>query len=297
MTRCLIALGGNIGVSESVFKSAMDLLASPEIQITALSFIRKTTPVGQSAGEEFLNAAATLSCHSGPYELLAALHQIEQAFGRTRTIHWGPRTLDLDLCLFGDTIIDDHQLVVPHPAMWYRKFVLDPALDVAANMVHPLLQRSVGDLHADLQKRPLQIALRCSEKWPIALDLAEIARQLPDDRVNWQIPDQRSDNYSAPSVMSDSVPGTTSTRDASTRNEPQAKTVGDIGSIVPAAPLTSGGQPSPSLFAEVILQKKPADATPRTQPPHAATRTITITTASQNDAVDQVRSLLSAVLG
>ncbi len=159
MVKCLIALGGNIGATEVVFRSALNRLERPAISVVGLSKVLSTRPVGASAGEEFLNAAAVLECDCQAAELLTALHEVEDHFGRVRTRHWGPRTLDLDLCLFGSEVIDTPKLVLPHPAMWYRRFVLDPSVEVASEMFHPILKRSINQLHQDLLRRPLRIAL------------------------------------------------------------------------------------------------------------------------------------------
>ena len=273
MARCLIALGGNIGVSEAVFKAAMKQLSRTGIQSIAVSEIKKTKPVGQSAGEEFLNAAATLQSDLSPYDLLNALHEIEQAFGRRRTIHWGPRTLDLDLCLYGNEVLDDSRLVLPHPAMWYRKFVLDPALDIAADMVHPLLQQSIRELHTDLQKRPLRMALRCSETFSGSLNLAAIARDLSADAVEWLIPGDSPDYRSVPSVEAGSA--------RSVHGECDVQQTASTSEV----------------FAEVIFHDVFSGVSSRTQPPNFLTRTIPIFTASQQDAAEQMRALRSAVLG
>lgn len=163
LCECLIALGGNLQISEQVFKDAiaqMQLLGCSGVE---MSRVLKTRPVGADAGQEFLNAAAVLHTDLPPGELLTTLHQIEAMFHRVRTHHWGPRTLDLDLILYSEWISDMPQLAVPHPAMWYRRFVLDPAIDVAAHMVHPTLNESVAGLHKRLMYRPLRLEI-CSRE-------------------------------------------------------------------------------------------------------------------------------------
>lgn len=157
MTQCLIALGGNIDVSEAVFREAMRRLERPGIAVRQLSRPVVTRPVGSAAGQEYVNAAALLECSLAPALLLKTLHEVEDSFGRERTIHWGPRTLDLDLCLFGAEIIDGPTLVVPHPAMWYRRFVLDPAVEVARSMTHPILRQTIEELRNAAMARPLRI--------------------------------------------------------------------------------------------------------------------------------------------
>ena len=157
MTRCLIALGGNINASEAVFREAMKRLERPGLVVEQLSRPFVTRPVGSAAGEEYVNAAAVLECTLAPTLLLKALHEVEDGFGRERTIHWGPRTLDLDLCLYGDEVIESASLVVPHPAMWYRRFVLDPAVEVAGWMRHPILKQTMDELKDASMARPLRM--------------------------------------------------------------------------------------------------------------------------------------------
>jgi len=158
---CLIALGGNLQISGQVFKDALVQLQLLGCSGVELSRVLKTRPVGVEAGQEFLNAAAVLYTDQSPDELLRTLHQIEAMFHRVRKHHWGPRTLDLDLILYSDWISNIPQLAVPPPAMWYRRFVLEPAIDVAARMVHPTLNESVAGLHKRLLLRPLRLEI-CS---------------------------------------------------------------------------------------------------------------------------------------
>lgn len=158
---CLIALGGNLQISEQVFNDALGQLQLLGCSGIKMSRVLKTRPVGVDAGQEFLNAAAVLHTDQSPDELLRTLHQIETMYHRVRTLHWGPRTLDLDLILYGDVISNMPQLVVPHPAMWYRRFVLEPAMDVATDMVHPTLTESVAELYKRLVHRPLRLEI-CS---------------------------------------------------------------------------------------------------------------------------------------
>ena len=157
MTQCLIALGGNINASEAVFHEAMQRLERPGLVVEQLSRPFVTRPVGSAAGEEYVNAAAVLECSLAPMSLLKTLHEVEDGFGRERSIHWGPRTLDLDLCLYGDNVIESESLVVPHPAMWYRRFVLDPAAEVAGSMRHPILRQTMNELKDAAMVRPLRI--------------------------------------------------------------------------------------------------------------------------------------------
>ncbi|MEZ6041818.1 MAG: 2-amino-4-hydroxy-6-hydroxymethyldihydropteridine diphosphokinase [Planctomycetaceae bacterium] len=154
-TQCLIAIGGNVQASKTLPKRAVQLLESSDLQVLRLSESFITAPVGENAGTEFVNAAAVIQTSLTPFELLGRLHATENQFGRTRDIHWGPRPLDLDLIFYGDQVIERPDLVIPHPAMWYRRFVLDPSIQVAADWAHPVLGVSVQDLHDRLLSRPL----------------------------------------------------------------------------------------------------------------------------------------------
>ena len=105
-----------------------------------------TAPYGYTEQDDFLNSAILLKTFLTPRELLNALHGIEQEAGRERTIHWGPRTLDLDILLYDDLITDEPDLVIPHPDMENRDFVLIPLKEIAPYKIHPLLHKRIKDL-------------------------------------------------------------------------------------------------------------------------------------------------------
>jgi len=159
MTESLLALGGNLGDTRQIFSDAMELFKQLGLTVVRSSELFSTRPVGRESGETFCNAAVTIACDQGPDELLRILHFVESEFDRRREIHWGPRTLDLDLILFGDEIIDSPQLVIPHPAMWYRRFVLAPAVEIAPHMIHPILHQSISELYDQLTARPVRMRL------------------------------------------------------------------------------------------------------------------------------------------
>lgn len=115
--------------------------------------------MGVSAGDEFLNAAATLQTSLSPTALLPRLHHLEQALGRERKFRWGPRTIDLDLLFHGDTVLDLASMVIPHPCLWFRRFVLQPLREVAPDWRHPVLHETVRQLSDRLEQRPLQLEL------------------------------------------------------------------------------------------------------------------------------------------
>ncbi|QDT14065.1 2-amino-4-hydroxy-6-hydroxymethyldihydropteridine diphosphokinase [Alienimonas californiensis] len=158
----LIALGGNTGDVRATFEAALRGLHDRRgVTVTAASRAYRTPAVGANAGGEFLNAAATLETTLSPHELLAALQDLETAAGRERTVHWGPRSIDLDLILFGEESLDDERLTVPHPGLWWRRFVLDPACEVAGDWKASRvpLQR----LREPLLDRPLRVGMRTDD--------------------------------------------------------------------------------------------------------------------------------------
>jgi len=159
MTRCHIALGGNLGDVRATFAAALDRLARNDIEVTAVSRLYSTPPMGAAAGGTFLNAAATIETALAPLALLDRLLEAEAALGRVRKVHWGPRPVDLDLIFYGDVVVDAPRLRIPHPAAWFRRFVLDPLLDIAADAVHPETGESVAALRDRLLPRPLRIAV------------------------------------------------------------------------------------------------------------------------------------------
>ena len=112
-----------------------------------MSAFYRTSPVGNLNQEDFYNAVLRLSTGLTPRSLLNHLLRIEtEKFKRIRTIHQGPRSLDLDLLMYGSEIIDEVDLIVPHPRMTERRFVLQPLSDIAAQVVHPVNGRSIGEL-------------------------------------------------------------------------------------------------------------------------------------------------------
>lgn len=160
MARACVAFGGNLGDVVDSFQAACRSLAEhPELDLVHASGIYRTAPVGGDAGTGFLNAATCWETTLPPLELLKLLQQTEMSAGRTREVHWGPRTLDLDLIQFGDTQVQEFRLLVPHPAAWYRRFVLDPVCEFAADVPHPLHRKTWGELRQRLLNRPLRVAV------------------------------------------------------------------------------------------------------------------------------------------
>ncbi len=160
MTRCFISLGGNLGPVAETFTRATELLGQhAKVAFAQISRNFQTQPVGENAGAEFWNAVAELETELPPLELLDLLQSVEDACGRTRELRWGPRTLDLDLVFYGDRIINLPRLQVPHPACWYRRFVLDPLAELAPDFVHPQRNLTVAQLRARMLARPFRMVI------------------------------------------------------------------------------------------------------------------------------------------
>jgi len=145
--RAVIALGSNLGNRELNIDSAIAELAKI-IEITHLSTNHETDPVGGPEQPKYLNAILIAETQLDPHELLIAMLEIENKLGRKREIHWGPRTIDLDLIIFGDEVIVSDVLVLPHPRAHERKFVLEPWLEIdptaqipGFGLVESILQR------------------------------------------------------------------------------------------------------------------------------------------------------------
>ena len=152
MPPAAIALGANLGDRAGTLALALRALrAEPGVRLVAASPVYETAPVGGPAGQgAYLNAAAALDTHLEPHELLRRLQRIETQFGRVRSVPDAPRTLDLDLILYGDLRLDTPDLVLPHPRFAGRAFVLVPLADVAPDWVDPASGRTVAELLATL---------------------------------------------------------------------------------------------------------------------------------------------------
>jgi 2-amino-4-hydroxy-6-hydroxymethyldihydropteridine diphosphokinase len=150
--RAFIGLGSNLGDREVWLRRALDLLwAEPEIEVVSVSSVRETEPVGYVDQPPFLNAAAEVSTTLPARALLDRLLAVEQALGRRRDApRFGPRTIDLDLLLYGDERLDEPALTVPHPRLAERRFALEPLYELDPTLVVPG-RGPISDLLAALQ--------------------------------------------------------------------------------------------------------------------------------------------------
>ncbi len=131
-TGVYIGLGSNLGDRETTIRAALhDLERHGDIRVIRCSTLLETDPVGGPPGQpRYLNAVAELDTELSPRELLARMHEIERRHGRKRGVANGPRTLDLDLLLYHERVIDERDLTVPHPRMWERPFVMQPLEEI-----------------------------------------------------------------------------------------------------------------------------------------------------------------------
>lgn len=169
MNTAYIGLGSNLGDSILVLQEAWDAVGKvPGIHPECLSAPYKTEPVGMDSSNWFINAAGILSTTLEPSELLKVLLAVEKDFGRTRdrsVQQYSDRILDLDLLFYEDYIMNKDGLVLPHPEIGNRLFVLCPLADIAPDLIHPGLQKTIRDLLAQLQVSPDNPAVE-KVSWP-----------------------------------------------------------------------------------------------------------------------------------
>ena len=147
-----IALGSNLGDKENNLKEALRRLTKKGITVCRVSGFIATEPYGVADQPDFLNAVAEIETDKSPAELLQILLQTEREMGRKRIRRWGERNIDLDLLLYDDRIIDLPELKVPHPDMQNRDFVLCPLVQIASDVMHPVLKKTAGQLLKELQR-------------------------------------------------------------------------------------------------------------------------------------------------
>ncbi|HEY7795994.1 MAG TPA: 2-amino-4-hydroxy-6-hydroxymethyldihydropteridine diphosphokinase [Gaiellaceae bacterium] len=133
MTRAYVGLGANLGDREATIRAALEALPG----VVAVSSLRETDPVGVTDQPQYLNGVAALETGLSPRELLDALLAVERELGRERRERWGPRTIDLDLLLYGEETIDEPGLTVPHPRLHERRFALEPLSELAPDALIP----------------------------------------------------------------------------------------------------------------------------------------------------------------
>ena len=150
----LVAFGSNLGDKEKFIDEAIEALSNlPQINIVAISDKIVTEPYGNVEQDVFLNGVMKIETLLPADELLQILQKVEEHAGRERKIHWGPRTLDLDIIFYDDDIISEDDLIVPHPDMKNRDFVLKPLMQIAPYKLHPVYRKTISDMYTELMAK------------------------------------------------------------------------------------------------------------------------------------------------
>jgi 2-amino-4-hydroxy-6-hydroxymethyldihydropteridine diphosphokinase len=152
MHKVYISIGSNIGNRKKNIRAAIERLKCAASSIRCSKPYR-TAPYGYLNQPDFINMALEIETDYTPSHLLKELQEIEASLGRVRTIKWGQRTIDLDIIFYDNDIIEEAGLIIPHPDMQNRIFVLKPLMDLCPEYIHPLLKKSISSLYSDLASR------------------------------------------------------------------------------------------------------------------------------------------------
>lgn len=159
--RTYVAFGSNMGNRSAYIENALKVIKEhPLCKVKRISTILRTTPYGGQAEGEFLNGVFAMDTLLPPEELLEVLQEIEAEAGRERNVHWGSRTLDLDILFYDDWIISNEELTIPHIDMANRDFVLEPLCEIAPYLRHPVTKQTVSQMLTDLKQTQQQYVIR-----------------------------------------------------------------------------------------------------------------------------------------
>lgn len=164
----ILAIGGNIGDTKEVFKKAIEMFNERLGEVNKISkfYISKPLPTTHGIKQDrYLNGVLSLKSDLEPFQLLSSIHKIEEALGRDRInyIHWGPRTIDIDIISCDETIIETENLTIPHARMNERDFVLIPIRDIFPEYIHPVSKASINTLIGALKEDEHYIDYVCEE--------------------------------------------------------------------------------------------------------------------------------------
>ena len=146
MSIAYIGIGSNVGNRRYHCLKAVELLEQSGQTVSKISSLYETEPWGVKDQPPFINMAVEIETGFPPKKLLALLKKIEKKMGRKKTVRWGPRVIDLDILFYDDLTLNDNDLVIPHPFMHTRAFVLEPLSEIAPDKVHPVLRKKVASL-------------------------------------------------------------------------------------------------------------------------------------------------------
>jgi 2-amino-4-hydroxy-6-hydroxymethyldihydropteridine diphosphokinase len=154
-----LSLGSNLGDRERMLERALALLEAPDLRIQRVSSLYETAPVDVPDQPSFLNLVAEAETDLFPKQLLARIHKAEHQLGRRRVRPKGPRTIDIDILLFGEAVMDTDELTVPHPRLAERRFVLEPLAELAPDLRHPVTRRTAAEMLGSVREQAVR-------KWP-----------------------------------------------------------------------------------------------------------------------------------
>jgi 2-amino-4-hydroxy-6-hydroxymethyldihydropteridine diphosphokinase len=148
MKTVYLSLGSNVGDREAALQQAISHLHGPDLRLVRLSSVYETAPVDLAAQPMFLNIVVQAETSLFPMRLLLRVANVERKMGRTRRSPKGPRNIDIDILIYGHAVVETPSLVIPHESMHKRRFVLEPLLELAPDLRHPVLNRSVKEMLA-----------------------------------------------------------------------------------------------------------------------------------------------------
>ncbi len=149
--KAYLLLGSNLGDREAYLNNALKMIADEVGEVKATSAIYETAAWGKTDQPGFLNLAVEVETKLSPMALLTKVLEIEHSLGRIREEKWGARLIDIDIILYGNEIVNvEHQLQIPHPEMQNRKFVMEPLVEIAANLIHPVFNKSLKEILINL---------------------------------------------------------------------------------------------------------------------------------------------------